>query len=139
MKQLEFKKYYVGNFYIEKVCRPYQNDFLNKVTRSNGYLYKVREVIRKAGYVPFIIVGDNLGMWKSEFTISSNIYHFLDTLKIDDNGEICEEGIEEFLIQMYFFNTVVGDADLLLDKKIAMAKYTKRRSEISSDKTSESE
>ena len=78
-------------------------------------------------------------MWKSEFTISSNIYHFLDTLKIDDNGEICEEGIEEFLIQMYFFNTVVGDADLLLDKKIAMAKYTKRRSEISSDKTSESE
>lgn len=138
MKQLEFKKYYVGNFYIEKVCRPYQNDFLSKVTRSNGYLYKVREVVRKAGYVQFIIVGDNLGMWKSEFAISSNIYHFLDTLKINDNGEICEEGIEEFLIQMYFFNTVVGDADLLLDKKIAMAKYTKRRSEISSDKTSES-
>ena len=37
---------------------------------------------------------------------------------------------------MYFFNTVVGDADLLLDKKIAMAKYTKRRIELSSDKTS---
>ena len=72
MKQLEFKKYYVGNFYIEKVCRPYQNDFLSKVTRSNGYLYKVREVVRKAGYVPFIIVGDNLGMWKSEFTITTN-------------------------------------------------------------------
>ena len=120
MKQLEFKKYYVGNFYIEKVCRPYQNDFLSKVARSNGYLYKVREVVRKAGYVPFIIVGDNLGMWKSEFAISSNIYHFLDTLKIDDNGKICEEGIKEFLIQMYFFNTVVGDADLLLDKKMVL-------------------
>ena len=134
MKQLEFKKYYVESFYIKKVRRNYPRAYLEASAQSDGYLSEVRDAIKKHGYAPAIIIGDRLGMWKSEFVIGSSTYHLLDTLNVDDNGEICEDGIKEYLMQMYFFNTVVGDANLILDKEVAMAKYMERMSKSSSDK-----
>ena len=96
---------------------------------------EIKKVIEQAGGVPFIIIGDNIGMWKSEFVMGCGAYQFYDSLETDENGEIVEKGIEEFLSQSFFFNTIIGDSKLMLDKRIAIASYSNRQCEGSSEKT----
>lgn len=134
MKQLEFKKYYVGNYYIEKVCRECPEGLFDEFPENSALLREIKKVIEQAGGVPFIIIGDNIGMWKSEFVMGCGAYYFYDTLETN-NGEITEKGIEEFFFQSFFFNTIIGDAKLMLDKRIAIASYSKRQCEGSSEKT----
>ncbi len=135
MKQLEFKKYYVGNFYIEKVCRECPEGLFDEFPENSALFREIKKTIGQAGGVPFIIIGDNNGMWKSEFIMGCGAYYFYDTLETDENGEITEKGIEEFLSQSFFFNTVIGDAKLMLDKRIAIASYFERKCEGQPEKT----
>ncbi len=135
MKQLEFKKYDVGNFYIEKVCRECPEGLFDEFPENSALFREIKNTIEQAGGVPFIIIGDKLGMWKSEFIMGCGAYYFYDTLETNENGEISENGIEEFLSQLFFFNTVIGDAKLMLDKHNAIAGYSKRQCEGQSEKT----
>lgn len=135
MKQLEFKKYDVGNFYIEKVCRECPEGLFDELPQNSALLREIKKTIEQAGGIPFIIIGDKNGMWKSEFITGCGAYYFYDSLETDENGEIIEKGIEEFLLQSFFFNTVIGDAKLMLDKRIAIASYSNRQCEGSSEKT----
>lgn len=137
MKQLEFKKYNVGNFYIEKVRRECPEGLFDEFPKNSALMREIKKVIEQAGGVPFIIIGDNIGMWKSEFVMGCGAYQFYDSLETDENGEIIEKGIEEFLSQSFFFNTIIGDSKLMLDKRIAIASYSNRQCEGSSEKTAE--
>lgn len=135
MKQLEFKKYIVGNFYIDKICREYSEDAIKQLP-DTGQMRDIKKALCKADGIPYIVVGDRAGIWRCELIIGCDAYFFFDTCEVE-NGEIVDTVVEQILCSMYASCCILGDVKLFFDRQTAVAEYMDRIEKSLSNNDSE--
>ena len=118
------KRYYVGNFYVQKFVRGLSSKELKQFRKENPGLSRH---FNRSG-VPFIRLSTVSGSWRMEWSCTMRMFGLLDSLSVDGDKLSTSSEIElrGLVTMMYTESTVLGDNVFLEDRFKALNFYLSR-------------
>lgn len=129
------KKIRVGNFYVLKTSRAVGRKELAAMRRERGI---ADEVAKKLGHqgMPQITVGDIAGGWSVTYGPTMQVYVFLDSLSVSEDGSLGRaesESLRNLVMLVYMGSTILGDKELNLARVRIHDEFVERMSAKTGD------